>query len=400
MTTVSYLDFVRIIDAYTSKHLRTAGGNKTFTVRREGESVVFTPSSTGQPRKANRASIERYIAHFNLTGSIVTSDYSDSHRNRSYVLSVLELIKNQTDLYKLRARDIRTIAKPSLPLRVRIVPMAKEESQGWTIKKQQDRYFLKELSGNLNGKYHCHTLLNAPSGTPVLFQYQGHIIASARLLGGEKLPRPTPYGYAKAMSFEPSSICVFEPVTPEQMQAIWLGEFKKFSQATKKLSVEPLSRFFELVYLTVKTTNTLGSVRSETPGGWMASDKAHIRSGTTATEVSADHAKMQRTLVTELGKQYGAKNVITEQDHIDVRVTTDSEDILFEIKADHSPAAVIRNAIGQLLEYAFLVPKPAGKRRMRLVIVGRNETNDAERRYVDRLKTEFRLPISYRTVAA
>lgn len=106
---------------------------------------------------------------------------------------------------------------------------------------------------------------------------------------------------------------------------------------------------------------------------------------------------MQRKLVNQLSAQYGSANVITEQDHVDVRVTTPDEEILFEIKSDESPAAVIRQAIGQLLEYAYLSPKNS-TRRLSLVIVGRKPLNAKERAYVERLKSDFGLPLSYLVV--
>lgn len=283
---------------------------------------------------------------------------------------------------------------------VRILPMSVNASYDWSIQEQQENYFLSELSGKLKGKYDCKKLLNAAPGTPVLFQYRNHIIASARLTGGAKLPQPTRYGYTHAMTFDPASICVFEPINADQMKAIWPDEFKTFSQATKKLSLEPLDRFFELMRPTIRTPKTAKPSAAQTisvPGGWMASDKGHTRSGTTATDVSADHAKIQRKLVELLVNQYGAANVITEQEHVDVRVTTPTEEILFEIKSDESPAAVIRQAIGQLLEYAYLAPKQSA-RRLSLVIVGRTPPNEKERAYLTKLKTDFGLPLSYQTV--
>ena len=299
-------------------------------------------------------------------------------------------------------RDVPSAPKESASeMAVRIVPMSSGESDDISIPEQQNDYFLGELSGNLNGTYYCHTLLQAEAGTPVLFQYQGRIIASARLLRGEELSRPNRYGYAKAMIFDLSSICVFEPVTAEQMKVIWPDEFKAFSQATKKLSLAPLDRFFELVRSTIRTPKNAKTTSAEppsVPGGWMASDKGHTRSATDATEVSADHAKMQRKLVEQLVKQYGAANVITEQDHVDIRVTTPTEEILFEIKSDESPAAVIRQAIGQLLEYAYLSPKKS-TRRLSLVVVGRNKPNDQQQAYIERLSTVFGLPLSYQTVS-
>lgn len=314
-------------------------------------------------------------------------------------LSKSGALENQgRDLWRIVHSTPSALGKADIM--VRILPMSADESSNWSIQEQQKNYFLGDLSGKLSGRYDCKKLVQAAPGTPVLFQYRKHIIASARLIGGAKLPAPNNYGYTHAMTFDPASICVFEPVTAEQMKEIWPGEFKGFSQATKKLSLDPLDRFFELVRPTIRTPKQAKSGAADSssvPGGWMASDKGHTRIGTASTEVSADHAKMQRKLRDELVRQYGSANVTTEQDHVDIRVTTPTEGILFEIKSDESPATVIRQAIGQLLEYAYLSPEKTA-RRLSLVIVGRKQLNEAEAAYLARLKTEFRLPLSYRVV--
>jgi hypothetical protein len=57
---------------------------------------------------------------------------------------------------------------------------------------------------------------------------------------------------------------------------------------------------------------------------------------------------MHKKLKALLEGRYKKQSVITEFEGIDVCVRTASEVILYEIKSDTSPRAVIRNALGHL----------------------------------------------------
>jgi hypothetical protein len=77
-----------------------------------------------------------------------------------------------------------------------------------------------------------------------------------------------------------------------------------------------------------------------------------------------------RSLMQELQAEYPKSLVVSEQDFIDVSVRTDAELLLYEIKSDLEPRTVIRQALGQILEYAFH-PSRHHALPLRLVIVGR-----------------------------
>ena len=99
----------------------------------------------------------------------------------------------------------------------------------------------------------------------------------------------------------------------------------------------------------------------------------------------------------ELAVEYPNANIRREEDFVDVEVRTLSERILFEIKSDLEPRSVIRQALGQILEYAYY-PTREETLPVKLVIVGRGRLSDAARSYLNRLKQEFHLPIEYRVV--
>jgi 5-methylcytosine-specific restriction endonuclease McrA len=92
---ITYEDFIQAVQENDGEVLATAGGQATFLLERTNQGVSFTPESSGKPRQLNRGSVERYLEFFNKTQSIKTSDYSERHRNQSYVLAIIKLILGQ-----------------------------------------------------------------------------------------------------------------------------------------------------------------------------------------------------------------------------------------------------------------------------------------------------------------
>jgi hypothetical protein len=99
----------------------------------------------------------------------------------------------------------------------------------------------------------------------------------------------------------------------------------------------------------------------------------------------------------ELQAEYPKSLVVREQDFIDVSVRTDAELLLYEIKSDLEPRTVIRQALGQILEYAFH-PSRHHALPLRLVIVGRRALSTEDKAYLNRLQKDFCLPLEYRVV--
>lgn len=126
------------------------------------------------------------------------------------------------------------------------------------------------------------------------------------------------------------------------------------------------------------------------PGG------TFLRRGSGSVQVDPIHEKMQWALVKRLRREFPKARIEVERDFVDVAVHTKDETILFEIKSDVAPMTVIRQALGQLLEYAFH-PLRTYESSVRLVIVGRNKLGDVESRYLARLQEAF--PLEYRAVS-
>lgn len=123
-----------------------------------------------------------------------------------------------------------------------------------------------------------------------------------------------------------------------------------------------------------------------------------VRAGSASVECTPEHARMQKRLMQELQVEYPEADVVREEAFVDVRVRTPNELILFEIKSDLEPRTVLREALGQILEYAFH-PRRQHPLTPRLVIVGRRALSPHDEAYLSRLKADFRLPIEYRVVS-
>lgn len=108
---------------------------------------------------------------------------------------------------------------------------------------------------------------------------------------------------------------------------------------------------------------------------------------------------MQRKLMEQLKRDYGTESVLAEQDFVDVRVETDQELIYYEIKTELDPRLVIRQALGQLLEYAFYQGRRETRTPTALVIVGRcplDQNADAYLREIGRL---LPMPLTYTEIS-
>lgn len=123
----------------------------------------------------------------------------------------------------------------------------------------------------------------------------------------------------------------------------------------------------------------------------------YLRRGTSWTEVSPEHARMQVKLLARLKRDFPEARVVPEENFIDVLVETNEAIRLYEIKSDLSPRMVLRQAIGQLLEYAYFQIAPCG-RSLHLIVIGRNPLSDCDSQYLRYLQEIISLPLEYEIV--
>jgi hypothetical protein len=111
-------------------------------------------------------------------------------------------------------------------------------------------------------------------------------------------------------------------------------------------------------------------------------------------KVDRSEAKMEVEIKKTLEKLYGEKTVEAQRNFRDIIVTTANRRVLIEIKASQDARQAIRDAFGQLLDYAYF---DTGLRKMyELFIVGRGAPTKGTQSYLDRLRNRFGLEINYR----
>ena len=94
--------------------------------------------------------------------------------------------------------------------------------------------------------YRFRNEVNTPTGTLMLFQYKGHVIASAVLENKNRYEGVFQDEYKGFYSFFSSSIAIFTPIKLEELQTVW-GDIRSFNQSPQKLAVEHYPLFEELL---------------------------------------------------------------------------------------------------------------------------------------------------------
>lgn len=122
------------------------------------------------------------------------------------------------------------------------------------------------------------------------------------------------------------------------------------------------------------------------------------RSASPKSTANRLHNDIQNRLYAFLKAQLGSRSVGTELDTgsgtaVDVVTRHRGKTIFYEIKTAPSVRACIRQALPQLLEYAFW---PEDYRADELIIVSHLAPTAAANRYVRHLRQKFNLPLSYR----
>ncbi len=112
------------------------------------------------------------------------------------------------------------------------------------------------------------------------------------------------------------------------------------------------------------------------------------------------HNELQEKLHRCLVRQFGKDNVGTENHgvngtSIDLVVRLKGGYLFYEIKTAPSARACIREALGQLLEYAFW---PGAQEAVRLIVAGEPPLDEPAQDYLRCLKKRFSLPIEYKQI--
>jgi hypothetical protein len=105
-------------------------------------------------------------------------------------------------------------------------------------------------------------------------------------------------------------------------------------------------------------------------------------------------------LYRRLKRLFGEENVGTENQgvngtSIDLVVRRKHDYWFYEIKTAESARACIREALGQILEYAFW---PGAQEATRLIVAGECPIDKHGKAYLRRLRKRFSLPLEYERI--
>jgi len=125
-----------------------------------------------------------------------------------------------------------------------------------------------------------------------------------------------------------------------------------------------------------------------------STDSVIYKRASRLVKMDRTEAKMEVEIKKTLQKQYGENAVEAQRDFRDIILTTSNRRVLIEIKASQDARQAIRDAFGQLLDYAYF---DTGLRKMyELFIVGRGALTLETQSYLDRLRNRFGLEVNYR----
>ena len=108
------------------------------------------------------------------------------------------------------------------------------------------------------------------------------------------------------------------------------------------------------------------------------------------------HNKIQEALKDLLVKQYGKKNVILEENYVDVKLIQPDYISFYEVKSYSYASDCIKEALGQLLLYSL--NDHDDTRPKRHIVVGQYPATDNDKKYIDFLKKNLKLKFEYQDV--
>jgi len=188
---------------------------------------------------------------------------------------------------------------------------------------------------------------------------------------------------------------------------IFLGKIQPLKNPDVELILRDFDRLLSLYqYVESKGLSQPIYDSSKTPfefrSGFLTDRASKAKASQAAKEIDIDlrHNILQKALRQKLSRKFGAKNVTVENPsgigtNIDIVVRQKKEYWFYEIKTSHSPRACIRQAIGQLLEYAFW---PGTQAATRLIVVGEEVLDEEGKGYLRELRKRFSLPIEYEQI--
>ncbi len=123
--------------------------------------------------------------------------------------------------------------------------------------------------------------------------------------------------------------------------------------------------------------------------------KAQIRTVTRSYVAEQKHNKIQEALEAILIKKYGEKNVILEENFVDIKLLQPDFISFYEVKSSSYASECIKEALGQILLYSL---NDTDSRPKKHIVVGQYKATDNDKKYINFLKKNLKLEFEYMNV--
>jgi len=137
------------------------------------------------------------------------------------------------------------------------------------------------------------------------------------------------------------------------------------------------------------------AVRARVGSTTIPTPRQYTRSISQGATVDPYHPVLQGELMKLLRERFGKDAVHRESEWVDITVNNAKRRILIEIKTDPVAKRALREALGQILEYAYFCPKLENAVQTELIIVAPGPADGQVSAYLSRLRDELRIPVQY-----
>ncbi|WP_027727334.1 hypothetical protein [Treponema sp. C6A8] len=200
----------------------------------------------------------------------------------------------------------------------------------------------------------------------------------------------------RLMSYEWSSFC---PAIRLKDSEFVVGEKEKILSNLAELKNRTLQCLLEK-FKEIKQSNGF-IVGFEFGKGKKSATKKHLPEIIREeTEITVIHEQIKEKLIEELKRDKNleivSENAVNKINYIDI-ATKDKNGIItfYEIKTNSDARLCVRQALGQLMEYAFF---PKVRNANKIVVVGTGSSTPEIDEYISELNEKFNIPVAYRQV--
>jgi hypothetical protein len=207
------------------------------------------------------------------------------------------------------------------------------------------------------------------------------------------------------LAYEASAGPIPERLLSENM-FIFLGKYQPWNGIDYESVLNEFDKLLPL-YQYVESHGKNGTVSVPLESNFAFRPGCHPKKRTAIVQLSQEqvqrelrHNELQRALFRRLAKRFGKDHVGTEVKgkhgtSIDLVVQHKHAFSFYEIKTASTARAFIREALGQILEYAFW---PGAQEAARLIIAGECEIDREAKDYLRSLRQRFSLPLEYEQI--